>query len=76
MLSQLSTLAADTLEMHVVNVRRQLSASIGDKDIFCELRVEKLHEQCKKRLQACVMQIDQISNVWKEASLLYNLQVS
>uniref|UniRef100_A0A915E0D9 Uncharacterized protein n=1 Tax=Ditylenchus dipsaci TaxID=166011 RepID=A0A915E0D9_9BILA len=64
--ADLRTAAANILEQHITQSRRQLSATIGSADIFVGLRDDATYKQCERVLNACAMQIGQISGVWRE----------
>jgi hypothetical protein len=64
--TELRLLAAKTLEVHIIHARRQLSSTIGENDIFSNLRDDKEHTSCLRILHACILQIQQICNVWVE----------
>ncbi|CAK5102926.1 unnamed protein product [Meloidogyne enterolobii] len=66
MFTELRTLGAKTLEIHIIHSRRSISTTIGEVDIFVNLRDDKQHKHCIKILQSCILQIQQISNVWVE----------
>ncbi|KAL3092406.1 hypothetical protein niasHS_007615 [Heterodera schachtii] len=64
--TELRILAATTLEQHITQARRQLSATIGEDDIFVGLRDDKTNKHCVKLLNGCVMQLEQTASVWRE----------
>uniref|UniRef100_A0A915MVP1 Centromere/kinetochore protein zw10 homolog n=1 Tax=Meloidogyne javanica TaxID=6303 RepID=A0A915MVP1_MELJA len=66
MFTELRTLGAKTLEIHIIHSRRSISSTIGEVDIFVNLRDDKQHKHCIKILQSCILQIQQIANVWVE----------
>lgn len=65
--ANLRTVASNILEQQITNIRRQLLVRVeqGNK-LFVGLKDENTHDECVKTLNACVMQINQISNVWKQ----------
>ncbi|KAF7638509.1 hypothetical protein Mgra_00002187 [Meloidogyne graminicola] len=68
---ELRLIASKTLEIHIINARRQISSTIGENDIFCNLRNDKEHKSCLKILESCILQIKQISIVWNKVMQKY-----
>ncbi|VDN28797.1 unnamed protein product [Gongylonema pulchrum] len=66
---RLRLVAADSMEKQLMHCRHQLSTLLADDKIFIGLDDVSRHEQCRKCLDGCMMQLEKISGIWKKLVL-------
>ncbi|KAH7714192.1 Centromere/kinetochore Zw10 family protein [Aphelenchoides avenae] len=64
-ITELRNSASSMLEVHITNAKRQLSATIGDDDVFVGLSDANNVTKCTRMVNSCAMQLEQIANVWR-----------
>uniref|UniRef100_A0AC34QFG6 Centromere/kinetochore protein zw10-like protein n=1 Tax=Panagrolaimus sp. JU765 TaxID=591449 RepID=A0AC34QFG6_9BILA len=66
LITEIRNMAADTLEIHLLHLRRQISSMIGPNDIFSTLKNEAgTVLECAKAVESCGKLIKQVGDVWK-----------
>ncbi|KAK0404699.1 hypothetical protein QR680_017580 [Steinernema hermaphroditum] len=63
---ELRTVAADVLEQHLANCRRQISTILSDDNMFVGLHEEQRYKKTEKTMLSVKMQLQQIATVWRE----------
>uniref|UniRef100_A0A158Q7X5 Elongation factor G, mitochondrial n=1 Tax=Elaeophora elaphi TaxID=1147741 RepID=A0A158Q7X5_9BILA len=62
----LRQIAAESMEKQLAQCRRQISTLLVNDKIFIGLDDVSQYEKCMKCLDACMMNVEQISGVWKK----------
>jgi centromere/kinetochore protein ZW10 len=64
--AELRQQAAEALEQHLLQARRQISTLIGVDDVFLNLGSPTDRKECRRIVDGCIRQIQQIASVWKD----------
>ncbi|VDD90618.1 unnamed protein product [Enterobius vermicularis] len=64
-LPALRQLAADALEKHLVQCRRQIATILSDRQVFVNLDDVRNFKTCEGTLESCSLYLIQIANVWR-----------
>uniref|UniRef100_A0AAF5Q466 Centromere/kinetochore Zw10 family protein n=1 Tax=Wuchereria bancrofti TaxID=6293 RepID=A0AAF5Q466_WUCBA len=62
----LRQIAAETMEKQLAHCRRQVSTLLTNDTIFLGLDDVSQYEKCMKCLDGCMMNLEQISGIWKK----------